>query len=144
MGYNEVANAYISGINYSFLGIPVMSVTSTLAFTFWGLGVAMPSLSFTDKCRYWMLRLVGLMIGLLPPYRRSVGRALLATLKMYGDVAEQEMTATCSPLAISLLLPLVSLLLVMIVMMLGLASILLFAESSHQRYAEWHRILHHA
>jgi hypothetical protein len=145
--YTRIAAAYIDGLNLMFLGIPVMSVASTLAFTYWGLGHRVPwsGLSLADKCRYLFLRLVALMLVLLPPYRRSLGRALRATLQSCETCVEREATATCSPLAVSMLAPLLLLLvavLAVVVILVGAIGLALLAPRSHQWPISWEHFAH--
>lgn len=75
--YSPIASAYIGGLNLVTLGIPVFSVRSTLAFTYWALGLTWASLGFFDTCRFYFLRLVLLLVGWLPPWRRLLSRLLL-------------------------------------------------------------------
>jgi len=117
--YSHIADAYIGGVNLAFLGIPVMSVASTMAFTYWGLEVKGPSLSFADKCRYLLLRLIAVMMWAMPPYRRSLGRSLVATLRWYDGRDEREAAATCTSLALCMLVP--PLLLLVAVLVAGLS-----------------------
>merc|ERR1712004_367526 len=101
----------MGGMNLLFMGVPVMSVASTNALTFWGMGVTVPRLNFLDKCRYLLLRVILLMIGLLPPYRRLLGRSVSVTLQQ--ACSEDEARATCTPLATCILTTMLTLLLAM-------------------------------
>jgi len=132
--YSRIATAYIDGMNMLFLGIPVLSVGSTLAFTYWGVGRSVPRLTLADRCRYLLLRLVALMMVLLPPYRRALGLALRTTLQSCETCAEREATATCSPLAVSVFAPLFLLLVAVLasaLILAGAVGLLLLAPHSH-------------
>ena len=52
--FDEIAGAYIEGLNLLFLTIPVLSVESTVAYVWWGLGVsnAVADLSWLDYLRF--------------------------------------------------------------------------------------------
>lgn len=143
--YARIAAAYIDGINMMFLGVPVMSVASTLAFTYWGLGHRVPRLSLADRCRYLFMRLVALMMVLLPPYRRSLGRALRATLQSCEACVEREAAVSCSPLAVSMLAPILLLLaavLAVLLILVGAIILVLLAPRIHQWAISWDHFAH--
>eukprot|EP01047_Picozoa_sp_COSAG01_P067654 COSAG01_NODE_9599_length_2395_cov_1.369774_1_plen_330_part_00 len=52
--YQPMAQAYIDGLNVNFLGLPVLTVPSTVAVFFWALGRPRPySLSLLDSLRFY-------------------------------------------------------------------------------------------
>jgi len=80
--YSPIASAYIDGLNLLTLGLPVFSVRSTLALTYWALGLTWVSLGFFDTCRFYFLRLLLLLVGWLPPWRRFLNRLLFRQARM--------------------------------------------------------------
>jgi hypothetical protein len=137
--YSQIADAYIDGINLCCLGVPVMSVASTLAFTYWGLGAPRPRMGFPDQCRYMMLRMMVLMIGLMPPYRRFLGRSFTSTLTRLGS-GRIEAHPKCAPLAVAMVGPPLLLAVVMLLALTFLAFVLLDLWESRQAH---HRHHHH-
>merc|ERR1711976_437672 len=61
--YSPTAEAYIGGIILSFGGLPVFSVKSTNAMTYWGLGLPWGPLGFLDTLRFFFLRAWALAAG---------------------------------------------------------------------------------
>eukprot|EP00427_Karlodinium_veneficum_P035270 CAMPEP_0169300168 /NCGR_PEP_ID=MMETSP1016-20121227/67469_1 /TAXON_ID=342587 /ORGANISM="Karlodinium micrum, Strain CCMP2283" /LENGTH=343 /DNA_ID=CAMNT_0009392487 /DNA_START=1 /DNA_END=1030 /DNA_ORIENTATION=+ len=86
--YSHTAEAYIGGLNLIFLGLPIFSVKSTLAFSYWALGLQRGPLDFADLCRYLLLRIIIIFIGILPPYRYllnwSVCRTVLGNHQLHA------------------------------------------------------------
>jgi hypothetical protein len=78
--YSQTAEAYIGGLNLMFLGLRVFSVKSTLAFSYWALGLQRGPLSLLDLCRYLLLRIIIFFIGVLPPYRYLLNYAVRRTV----------------------------------------------------------------
>ena len=67
--YTPIADAYVGGLNLIFCNIPIISVKSSLAFSFWAGGYPQsrwPKLNFCDWVRFWMIRIVMLCVGALP------------------------------------------------------------------------------
>jgi hypothetical protein len=95
--YLPIAEAYISGMNLTTLGVPFFSVKSTLALSYWALGYGPGPLSLADRCRYYYLRLVLLFLGTFSPFRHSLNWAVLACVRKMGCRAgrDPEATSTC-------------------------------------------------
>eukprot|EP00929_Paragymnodinium_shiwhaense_P086687 TRINITY_DN47153_c0_g1_i1.p1 TRINITY_DN47153_c0_g1~~TRINITY_DN47153_c0_g1_i1.p1 ORF type:complete len:429 (+),score=63.16 TRINITY_DN47153_c0_g1_i1:72-1358(+) len=68
--YGRISQAYIDGMNMMFMGIPLFSVKSTLAVTYWAMGLPWRGLSCLDTCRFYYLRLLLLMAGFMPVMSR--------------------------------------------------------------------------
>eukprot|EP00930_Biecheleria_cincta_P000985 TRINITY_DN102164_c0_g1_i1.p1 TRINITY_DN102164_c0_g1~~TRINITY_DN102164_c0_g1_i1.p1 ORF type:complete len:442 (+),score=74.45 TRINITY_DN102164_c0_g1_i1:147-1472(+) len=91
--YSPIASAYIDGLNLLTLGLPVFSVRSTLAFAYWALGLTWVSLGFVDTCRFYFLRLLLLLVGWLPPWRRFLNRLLLRQARASAQELDTSMAA---------------------------------------------------
>lgn len=107
--YPEIAAAYIDGINLLFLGFPILSVKSTLAYSYGALGQPIPPLCLGDYLRLYLLKLFVCLISISNAFRNFINHAVYAVIrsKPHGSVRKQ-----CSPLAWVLFLVLTALSLV--------------------------------
>lgn len=79
--YSKTAEAYIDGLNLLFLGLKVFSVKSSLAMTFWALGLHYESLGALDICRFFLLRLMVKLAGWLPFLRSLFNWAIVSSVR---------------------------------------------------------------
>jgi hypothetical protein len=91
--YAPMADAYVDGLNLLFCGIPVISVKSSLAFSFWTGGYPQsrwPKLTCCDWVRFWMIRITMLCVGALPFVRTVLSWATKRTLHKQWQEQEKE------------------------------------------------------
>lgn len=94
--YLPMAKAYVDGVNQG-SPIPIITVASTNACTYWALGVEGPKLSFADTLRFYCIyRVLFLMLGYFPGFEAIGSRLMLLGFKfMPGPPGARERTGTC-------------------------------------------------
>jgi hypothetical protein len=81
--YHPMADAYIEGLNMLFLGFPVLSVRSTLAYTYSALGRKVPCMCLFDILRFYLLKLIVCLMS-FKTVRFSMNYALKKTMLQMG------------------------------------------------------------
>ena len=94
--YPEMAGAYIDGLNLLFLGLPILSVKSTLAFSYAALGQKVPPMCLCDHLRVCLLKLLVCLISVSSSFNGLMNHAAQATIKGGG---ERPAKKQCSRLA---------------------------------------------
>ncbi len=79
--YDEMAEAYIGGLNLLFCGLPFLSVKSSVAYTYYSLGRKVPSMCICDYIRFYFLRLIIFLMTYLRPFRYVVNKATAHVMK---------------------------------------------------------------
>jgi hypothetical protein len=79
--YDEIASAYIGGLNLLVCGLPFFSVKSSVAYTYYGLGRKLPKMCICDYIRFCLLRLIVLLIAYNSPFRYIVNKATERVMK---------------------------------------------------------------
>jgi hypothetical protein len=82
--YTPIADAYVGGLNLLFFNIPLISVKSSLAFSFWAGGYPQtrwPKLNCCDWVRFYMIRVVMFCVGKLPLFGRVMSWATKRTFR---------------------------------------------------------------
>ena len=79
--YDEMAGAYIGGLNLLFCGLPFLSVKSSVAYTYHALGRKLPKMCICDYIRFYFLRLIVFLMTYVSPFRYVVNKATLHVMK---------------------------------------------------------------
>ena len=101
--YNTMANAYVDGLNLIFCGLPIITVKSSLSFSFWTGGYPVsrwPKMKLCDWLRFYALRCVMWCVGMLPFVGLLLSWAAKRTLLMDDDEEENKSDELSKPLLI--------------------------------------------
>jgi len=95
--YDEMAGAYIGGLNLLFCGLPFFSVKSSVAYTYYGLGRKLPRMCICDYLRFYFLRLVVFLMTYISPFRYIVNKATNHVFKTLVYKREEQNVRDLSP-----------------------------------------------
>jgi hypothetical protein len=94
--YNTMAGAYVGGLNLIFCGLPVISVASSLSFSFWAGGyprTRWPAMTTCDWVRFYGLRIIMWCVGALPFVGTLLSWAARTSI-LQGSAAQLDHTDT--------------------------------------------------